>query len=144
MIVSRFLPSSQISGRMCNTVASITCMMWKCVAARHYTDIGKQLSFANKRNRVCGAVLVLSQNGACTNLLKKFPREQLKARPIECYHCQPASFLIGQYLLSMIVRKSHLLGSHNFCWNLCSLFFAETSRGKNCNCTHFVINYNLL
>ncbi len=38
------------------------------VAARHYADIGKQLLLANSRNRVRGAVLGLSQDGACTNL----------------------------------------------------------------------------
>jgi hypothetical protein len=73
------LPSSQISGRKCNTVVSIKCI-WchKCVAARHYADIGKQLSFANNRNRVRGVVLGLSQDGACTNLFENFRENSLK------------------------------------------------------------------
>jgi hypothetical protein len=83
---------------MYNTVVSISVLREKCVAARHYADIEKQLSFANNRNRVRRVVLGLSQDGACTNLFEKFPRELPKARPIERYHCQPTSFLIGQYL----------------------------------------------
>ncbi len=50
----------------------------KCVAARHYSVIGKQLYFANNRNRVCGAVLCLSQDGACTNLFTNFSENSLK------------------------------------------------------------------
>ncbi len=49
-----------------------------CVAARHYSVIGKQLQFANIRNRVRGAVLCLSQDGACTNLLENFSENCLK------------------------------------------------------------------
>jgi hypothetical protein len=40
------------------------------VAASHYADIGIQLLFANNRNRVCGAVSGLSQDGACTDLFE--------------------------------------------------------------------------
>jgi hypothetical protein len=54
----------------------------KCVAARHYADIGKQLLFANNRNRVRGALLCLSQDGASMDefVWKKFPREQLTVK----------------------------------------------------------------
>jgi hypothetical protein len=65
---------------------------------RQNTVIWKQLLFANDRNRVRGAVLGLSQDGACTDLFEKPQREQLKGRPIECYHFQTTSFLTGQYL----------------------------------------------
>ncbi len=51
-----FEPSSQISGRMYNTVFQLSVWREKCVTARHYADIGKQLLFANNRNRVRGAV----------------------------------------------------------------------------------------
>jgi len=37
----------------------------------------------------------------------KFPREQLKARPIECYHFQPASFLIGHTFKQHFYIKYH-------------------------------------
>ncbi len=43
MMDSRFLPSSQISGRMYNNVVSNKFMMWNGVAARHYAVICKQL-----------------------------------------------------------------------------------------------------
>ncbi len=76
----------------------LTAWCEKCVAARHYADIGKQLLFTNNRNRVRGAVLGLSQDGACTDLLWKSQREYLIGRTIECYHFQTTSFLIGQYL----------------------------------------------
>jgi hypothetical protein len=67
----QFFPSSQISGRMFNTVVSVKCMMWKaCRSPTLYADIGIQLLFANNRNRVRGAVLGLSQDGACTDLFE--------------------------------------------------------------------------
>ncbi len=50
-----FEPSSQISGRM-YTVVQLSVWREKCVTARHYADIGKQLLFANNRNRVGRAV----------------------------------------------------------------------------------------
>jgi hypothetical protein len=51
-MVSRSLPSSQISGRMYNTVAANKCIMCeKFIAARHDADLGIQLLFANNRNR---------------------------------------------------------------------------------------------
>jgi hypothetical protein len=43
----------------------------KCVTARHYADIWKQLSFSNNRNRVRGVVLNLSQDGASTPISLK-------------------------------------------------------------------------
>ncbi len=50
----------------------------KCVAALHYADIEKQLLLANSRKRVRGAVLDLSQDGACTNLFENFREISLK------------------------------------------------------------------
>ncbi len=50
----------------------------KGVAARYYSVFRKQLQFANDRNRVCGAVLGLSQDGACTNQLENFSKNSLK------------------------------------------------------------------
>jgi hypothetical protein len=48
------------------------------VAAQHYAVICKQLLLANSRNRVRGAVLFLSQDGACTNLCENFREISLK------------------------------------------------------------------
>jgi hypothetical protein len=43
-----------------------------------YTFIGKQLLLSNDRNRVRGVVLVLSQDGASTNLFENFRENTLK------------------------------------------------------------------
>jgi hypothetical protein len=77
---SQSLPTSQISGRMYSTIPLFQLSVWceKCVAAQHYSVIGKQLLFANKRNRVRGAVLYLSQDGACTSLFENFSENILK------------------------------------------------------------------
>ncbi len=58
---------------------------------RHYTVIGKQF------------LISLTNIGPLTGwglrqFVWKFSREQLKARLIEWYHCQPAYYVIGQYL----------------------------------------------
>jgi hypothetical protein len=50
----------------------------KCVGARHYAVIWKQLLFANKRNRVRWEVLGLLQDGACTDLSENFSEDSLK------------------------------------------------------------------
>ncbi len=50
----------------------------KCVAARHYSVIGKQLLFANNRNRVRWVFLCLSQDEACTDLFENFSENSLK------------------------------------------------------------------
>jgi hypothetical protein len=80
-MVSRFLPSSQISGRMYSTVVSLSVWCEKRVAAWHYSVIGNQLLFANNRNRVRGVVLCLSQGGACSNLSENFREYGLKRDP---------------------------------------------------------------
>ncbi len=69
---SRFLASSQISGRC--TIALFQLSLWceNCVAARHYAVIFKQLLKANDRNRVCWIVSGLPRDGACTDLLENF------------------------------------------------------------------------
>ncbi len=48
------------------------------ISLRHYTVIGKQLLLSNDRNRVRGAVLSLSQDGASTHLLENFRENSLK------------------------------------------------------------------
>jgi hypothetical protein len=48
------------------------------ISLRHYTVIGKQLVLSNGRNRVRGAVLGLSQDGARTNLFENFRKNSLK------------------------------------------------------------------
>jgi hypothetical protein len=46
--------------------------------------------FANDRNRVCGAVLGLAQDGACTHLFENFREHSLK-RDLSNDTSQPAS-----------------------------------------------------
>ncbi len=48
------------------------------IKLRRYTAIWKQLLFANYRNRVRGAVLGLSQDGACTDLFENLCVNRLK------------------------------------------------------------------
>ncbi len=48
------------------------------IQLRCYTAIGKQLLFANNRNRIRAAVLGLSQDRACTNLIENFRENILK------------------------------------------------------------------
>ncbi len=55
-----------------SNISKVSVLYKKYVTGRNYTDIGKQLSFANNRNRVRGVVLNLSQDGACTNLFENF------------------------------------------------------------------------
>ncbi len=78
LMVSRFFPSFQISGRITIPMFQLSVWCEKCVAARHYADIGKQLSFANNRNRSRWAVLCLSQDGACIDLYENHSENNLK------------------------------------------------------------------
>jgi hypothetical protein len=48
------------------------------ISLRHYTVIGKQFLLSNDRNRVRGAVLSLSQDGANTHLFENFRENSLK------------------------------------------------------------------
>ncbi len=48
------------------------------ISLRHYTVTGKQLLLSNDKNRVRGAVLGLSQDGASTNLFENFRENSLK------------------------------------------------------------------
>ena len=50
----------------------------KCIAARHYAIICKQLLISNGRNRVRWVVLGLSEDGACTDLFEKLSVKSLK------------------------------------------------------------------
>ncbi len=49
----------------------------KCAGADHYADIGKQLLFANDRNRVGWVVLGLSHDGASTDLFENYSEHSL-------------------------------------------------------------------
>ncbi len=98
MMECRFFPSFQISGRMYNTVVWNKCMMlkvcrsptlcryWKTIIVCKWLKQGSRSSF----RPLTGWGL--------HQFVWKFRQAQLKARPIECYHCQPASFFIGQFL----------------------------------------------
>ncbi len=76
----RFLSSSQISGRMYNTVVSIKCMMWKVFLSPTllYAVICKQLLNLNDGNRVRWVLLGLSEDGACTDLSENISVNSLK------------------------------------------------------------------
>ena len=97
--LSRFLPLSQILGRMYNTDVSIKCMMWKAcrrspsLLENNYCLQIVQTGFAEQFQALTGWGL--------HQFVWKFPREQLKARPIGCH-----SFLIGQYILSNMVSNT--------------------------------------
>ncbi len=78
MMDSRFLPSSQTSGRMYNTVVSNKLMMWKSCRSPHFAVICKQLLNANDRNRVRWVVLELQQDGACTDFFENLSEINFK------------------------------------------------------------------
>ncbi len=102
---SRFLPSSQTSGRMYNTVVWNKFKMWKWCRSPTYAVICKQLLNANDRNRVRWVVLGLSQDEH--RYVWKPQRDQIKGRPNECYH------LLSHWLIPWRIfqRKS---GSLNY------------------------------
>ncbi len=62
------------------TIALFQLSVWceKCVAARQYAVICKQLLISNDRNRVRWVVLGLSEDGACTDLFENFSVNSLK------------------------------------------------------------------
>jgi hypothetical protein len=64
------------------------------ISLRHYTVIGKQLLLSNDRNRVRGAVLGLSQDGACTNLFENFRENSLKRDLLNDTSANPTLFSI--------------------------------------------------
>ncbi len=73
--------------------------MWKVCRSptpRRDADIGIQLWFANNRNRVRGAVLGLSQDGACTDMFENFSENSLKGDLSNNTTFKPPLFLIGQ------------------------------------------------
>ncbi len=63
-------PILTVFSHMYNTVVSNKCMMLKVCRSPTQCRYSKQLFFANDRNRVRGAVLGLSQDGARTKSLK--------------------------------------------------------------------------
>ncbi len=97
---SRFLPSSLLSGRMffCK-ILLFQLNLWceKLVAAWYCAVIWKQLLISNERIRVRWVILDLSQDEACTDLFDNLS-VNTNERPFECYHFQPTSSLICQYL----------------------------------------------
>ncbi len=62
------------------TIALFELNVWceKCVAARHYAVICKQLLISNDRNRGRWVVLGLSEDGACTDLFENLSVNSLK------------------------------------------------------------------
>ncbi len=108
MMVSRFLPSSQISGRIAIPLFQLSVLCEKCVAAGHYSVIENQLKFANNRNRVRGAVLCLSQDGACTNLFENFREYSLKRDLSNDTTDNPSLFSLVNTFKSSCPFKGHL------------------------------------
>jgi hypothetical protein len=82
----------------------ISVLCENCVAARQYADTGIQLLFANNRNRVRGAVLGLSQDGACTDLYENLSVNSVKGYLSNDTTFKPPlfslvnTFNIGEYL----------------------------------------------
>ncbi len=72
------LASSQISGRMYNSVVSIKRMMWKVCCSPSLCCYLKQLLISNDRNRVRWVVLGLSEDGACTDLFESLSVNSIK------------------------------------------------------------------
>jgi hypothetical protein len=62
------------------------------VHLRRNTAIWKQLLFANDRNRVRGAVLCLSQDGACTDFFENLSVNSLKEDPSNATPFKPPLF----------------------------------------------------
>jgi hypothetical protein len=82
----------------------------KCVAALHYADIGKQLLLANSRNRVRGAVLDLSQDGACTNSCENFRENSLKRDLSNDTTVNPPLFsLVFKWTVTIRMQKKYFL-----------------------------------
>ncbi len=95
---SRFLPSSQISGRMYNTVVSINCMMWKvCRRPTLFRYLQTIIDFKWQKQDSLSSFRPLTGWGL-HRFVWKFQREQLKGKHLEWYFSQPTSYLIGQYL----------------------------------------------
>jgi hypothetical protein len=66
-----------------------------CKSLRHYTVIGKKLLLSNDRNRVRGAVLGLSQDGASTNLFENLSENHLKGDLSNAATFNPPLFLLA-------------------------------------------------
>ncbi len=80
----------------------------KRVAARHYADIGTQLLFANNRNRVRGAVLGLSQDGACTDLFENLSVNSYRILPLSNHLFSHWSIPVREENKIYILRKMFL------------------------------------
>ncbi len=79
------------------TIALFQLSVWceKCVAARHYADIGKQFFISNDRNRVRWVVLGLSQDGPCTDFVENFGENSLKGDLSNDNIVKPPFFSLG-------------------------------------------------
>jgi hypothetical protein len=75
---SRLLPSSQISGRMYNTVVSIKCMMWKACRSPTLCRYLKLIIDFKWQKHGSLRSLGLLQDGACTELFENFRENSLK------------------------------------------------------------------
>jgi hypothetical protein len=133
-----FLPSSQIPYRGGCAIPLFQISVWceKCVAARHYAVICKQLLNANDINRVRWVVLDLLQDGACTDFFENLSENSLKGDLSNATTFNPPLFslldifkaITGQWskgldqgagilwrvILYSIVRQQHIFRHHQF------------------------------
>jgi hypothetical protein len=108
----RFLPPSQISGRMYCTIPLFPLSVWceRCVAARHYAVICKQLLNANGINRVRWVVLGLLQDGACTGFFENLGKNSFKGDLSNATTFNPPLFsLVDTFKAHFIKNECHVL-----------------------------------
>ncbi len=95
------------------TIPSFEFSVWceKCVAARHYADIWKQLLILNYRNRVRWLVLGLPQDGVCTDSFENFSVKSLKRDQSNDTKFNPPLFpLVNTFKIQHCeVNTTHLL-----------------------------------
>ncbi len=102
----------------------------KYVAARHYSMpiTGKQFLFANNRNKVRGAVLVLSQDGAWTDLFENLSVNSLKRDQSNDTKINPPLFsLVNTFKLLNNWSKKYQLLLTPICTNLHALALPKES-----------------
>jgi hypothetical protein len=93
-------------------IAMLKFTMWHAsfadffIQLRRNTVIWKQLLFANDRNRVRGAVLGLSQDGACTDLFENLSVNSLKGDLSNATTFKPPLFsLVNTFNLMQLVKS---------------------------------------
>ncbi len=77
------------------------------IKLRHNTAIGKQLLFANNRNRVRRVVLCLSQDGACTDSFENFRENSLKGDLSNDITLNPPFFSLVNTFKLIIITSSY-------------------------------------